>query len=63
MSANPLWSATQQQGMINQTQWPTPGQSRDWMIDGQSMTLDEFANTLWPEATAEKTFFYLKYSR
>ena len=38
-------------------------QRKEWVIDGQAMTLEEFANTLWPEPCADKTFFYLKYSK
>lgn len=38
-------------------------QQRNWVINGESMTMEEFANTLWPEACADKTFFYLKYSK
>ena len=38
-------------------------QRREWVINGQAMTLDEFANTIWPEPCADKTFFYLKYSK
>ena len=33
-----------------------------WMINGIYMTIEEFANTIWPEDVAEKTFFLLKYS-
>ena len=53
-------AAQQAQQMFNQM---AQRQQRDWVIDGKSMTLDEFANTLWPEPCADKTFFYLKYSK
>ena len=36
---------------------------RDWRIDGKNMTMREFADTLWPDDCAEKTHFYLKYSK
>lgn len=36
-------------------------QKKNWVINGQAMTQEEFANTLWPDVCAEKTFFYLKY--
>lgn len=36
---------------------------RDWRINGQDMTLREFADTLWPEDCADKTMFFLKYSK
>lgn len=36
---------------------------RDWMIDGQRMTFKEFADTLYPEDTPERTMFFLKYSK
>lgn len=36
---------------------------KDWMIDGVRMTFQEFADTLYPEDTAERTMFFLKYSK
>lgn len=36
---------------------------QDWRIDGKPMTMTEFANTLWPDTCAEKTMFYLRYSK
>jgi hypothetical protein len=36
---------------------------KDWMIDGKRMTFKEFADTLFPEDTAERTMFFLKYSK
>lgn len=34
-----------------------------WMIDGKRMTFKEFADTLFPNDSAERTMFYLKYSK
>lgn len=41
-------------------------QSRErsrWKIDGVEMTFKEFADTLFPDATPERTMFYLRYSK
>lgn len=38
-------------------------QKTEWMIAGEPKTLTEFVNTLWPEDSAEKTFFLLKYQK
>ena len=38
-------------------------EKKDWMISGQRMTFKEFADTLFPEDTAERTMFFLKYSK
>lgn len=53
-------AAQQAQQMFNQM---AQRQQHNWVIDGQTMTMDEFANTLWPDTCPEKTFFYLKYSK
>jgi len=55
-------AAAQQQAMqaFNQL---AQRQQHNWVIDGETMTMEEFANTLWPEPCADKTFFYLKYSK
>ena len=34
-----------------------------WMIDGKTMSFEEFTHTLFPEDSAEKTFFLLKYQK
>ena len=34
-----------------------------WMVDGKSMTFQEFVEAVFPEDTPEKTFFLLKYSK
>jgi hypothetical protein len=34
-----------------------------WMIDGKSMTFQEFVAAVFPEDTPERTFFLLKYSK
>jgi len=34
-----------------------------WMIDGNSMTFQQFVETVFPEDTPERTFFLLKYSK
>lgn len=34
-----------------------------WMVDGKSMTFQEFVETVFPEDTPERTFFLLKYSK
>lgn len=36
---------------------------KHWMVDGKAMDFDEFVQTVFPEDTAEKTFFLLKYSK
>lgn len=53
-------AAQQAQQMFNQL---ARRQQHNWVIDGETMTMDEFANTLWPDTCPEKTFFYLKYSK
>lgn len=52
-------AAMQQQASQVANMWQ---QRRNWMINGSLMSMDEFANEMWPEECAEKTFFYLKYS-
>lgn len=55
-------SQAQAQQMLNQLAQQAREQGR-WMINGQAMTFKEFADTLFPEHTAERTMFYLKYSK
>ena len=38
-------------------------QKTEWMIAGEPKTFTEFVNTIWPEDSAEKTFFLLKYQK
>lgn len=53
-----MFAAQAQQAAFNQL---ARRQQRRWVIDGEPMTMAEFADTLWPDACAEKTFFYMKY--
>ena len=34
-----------------------------WMIDGKTMTIEEFANEVYGDDTPEKTMFLLKYTK
>jgi len=34
-----------------------------WMVDGRSMSFEEFVQTVFPEDTPERTFFLLKYTK
>lgn len=34
-----------------------------WMINGKRMSFKEFADTLFPDDTPERTMFFLKYSK
>lgn len=36
---------------------------REWMIAGKPMSFKEFADTLFPEDTPERTMFFLRYSK
>lgn len=55
---------SQAQAMAQLNQYAQQARERGrWMIDGQAMTFKEFADTLFPENTAERTMFYLKYSK
>ena len=38
-------------------------QKTEWMIAGEPKTFTEFVNIIWPEDSAEKTFFLLKYKK
>lgn len=60
---NHLSQAQAQQQALQAFNQLAQRQQRNWVIDGKSMTQEEFANTLWPEPCADKTFFYLKYSK
>ena len=51
---------TQQLMSIHARQAEPP---KHWMVDGKAMDFDEFVKTVFPEDTAEKTFFLLKYSK
>jgi hypothetical protein len=46
------------QGQMNYGGFTPP----KWMINGIYMTVEEFANTIWPTDVPDKTFFLLKYS-
>lgn len=56
--------AAQQQQIAAFNQYVQRSQEqRRWMIDGQMMTMREFADALFPEESAERTMFFLKYSK
>lgn len=59
---NHLSQAQAQQQALQAFNQMAARQQHNWVIDGRTMTMDEFANEIWPEECAEKTFFYLKYS-
>ena len=55
---------SQAQAMAQLQQYAQQSKERSqWMIDGKPMTFKEFADTLFPTESAEKTAFYLKYSK
>ena len=55
---------SQAQAMAQLNQYAQQSRERShWMIDGKPMTFKEFADTLFPTESAEKTAFYLKYSK
>jgi hypothetical protein len=57
-------AALQQQSQATLAQMIQQVQERqEWMINGKPMTFKEFADTFFPEDTAERTMFYLKYSK
>lgn len=51
--------AAQQLGNYQQQHYPVP----KWMFDGKTMEFEEFVNSIFPEDTAEKTAFVLKWSK
>ena len=55
---------SQAQALQQLSQYAQQSRERSqWMIDGKQMTFKEFADTLFPTESAEKTAFYLKYSK
>ena len=50
------------QGMAQGTLNGNPFTPPKWMFNGKYMQFNEFVETLFPEDTAEKTAFVLKYS-
>lgn len=56
-------SAAAQQHAWNSIHARNIPEAPKWMVDGKSMTFQEFVETVFPEDTPEKTFFLLKYSK
>ena len=50
------------QGMSQGTMNGQPFSPPKWMVNGRWMQFQEFIDTVFPEDTAEKTAFVLKYS-
>jgi len=54
---------SQAQALQQLSQYAQQSRERSrWMIDGKQMTFKEFADTLFPDESPERTWFYLKYS-
>jgi hypothetical protein len=66
---NQMNATTQQQQIANLGRLQQQFHARQaeppprWMVDGQSMSFQEFVHAVFPEHTPERTFFLLKYSK
>lgn len=55
-------AAQYQMQQAGNSPWSTPT-NPEWMIDGQSVSKEEFINIIFPEDTPEKTMFILKHTK
>jgi hypothetical protein len=64
LAATPqYWAQQAQQAQAFAQYAQQEAERQDWMINGVRMTFKEFADTLYPEDSPERTMFYLKYSK
>ena len=56
-------SAAAQQHAWNSIHARNIPETAKWMVDGKTMTFQEFVQAVFPEDTPERTFFLLKYTK